>query len=115
MTCQTLSLPQSRNPIVPALVCALIVMAALTYTSHAILQHGTQAEAVRKCLEQQPPIMQLQNPVTGRVAKVCPLGDHFGVMITDGEREVTSFPNKSHTIEKVIRYLWNANYTVVVP
>lgn len=88
-------------------------MAALMYGSHALLQHGTQAEAVRKCLEQQPPVLQLQNPVTGRVAKVCPLGDHFGVQIVEGEREVTSFPNKSHTIEKVIRYLFNAGYTGV--
>ena len=115
MTCMTLNPSRHRNPLVPALVCALIVMAAVMYTSHAILQHGTQAEAVRKCLEQQPPVLQLQNPVTGRVAKVCPLGDHFGVQIVEGNREVSSFPNKSKTIEKVVRYLWNANYTVVVP
>ena len=113
MTCMTLNPSRHRNPLVPALVCALIVMAAVMYTSHAILQHGTQAEAVRKCLEQQPPVLQLQNPVTGRVAKVCPLGDHFGVQIVEGEREVTSFPNKSHTIEKVVRYLFNAGYTGV--
>lgn len=112
MLCQPLTRPKS-NPIIPALVCALIVIAAVMYTSHAILQHGTQAEAVRKCLEQQPPVLQLQNPVTGRVAKVCPLADHFGIQIVDGEREVTSFPNKSKTIEKVVRYLFGAGYTVV--
>jgi hypothetical protein len=113
MLCQPLTRPQSRNPIVPALVCALIVMAALTYTSHAVLQHGQYAEAVRKCLEQQPPVMQLQNPLTGRIAKVCPLRDHFGIQIVEGDREVTSFPNKSKTLDKVIEYLFHAGYSVV--
>ena len=112
MLCQSATYPK-RNPLVPALVCALIVMAALTYTSHAILQHGTQAEAVRKCLEQRPPLMQLQNPLTGRIAKVCPLRDHFGIMITEGDREVTSFPNKSKTLDKVVEYLFHAGYTGV--
>jgi len=111
MTCMPLTQSRHRNPIVPALVCALIVVAALTYTSHAVLQHGQYAEAVRKCLEQQPPVMQLQNPLTGRIAKVCPLRDHFGIQIVDGDKEVTSFPNKSKTIEQVVRYLFNAGYT----
>jgi hypothetical protein len=102
-----------RNNIIPALVCAVIVMAALTYTSHAVLQHGQYAEAVRKCLENQPPLMQLQNPLTGRVAKVCPLKDHFGIQIVEGDREVTSFPNKSKTLDKVVEYLFHAGYTGV--
>jgi hypothetical protein len=113
MICQSLTRPQSRNPIVPALICAVIVMAALTYTSHAVLQHGQYAEAVRKCLENQPPLMQLQNPLTGRVAKVCPLKDHFGIQIVEGDREVTSFPNKSKTLDKVVEYLFHAGYTGV--
>jgi hypothetical protein len=111
----TLALNQSRNPIVPAILCAFIVMLALMYGSHALLQHGTQAEAVRKCLENQPPVMQLLNPVTGRVAKICPLKEHFGIQIVDGNREVTSFPNKNHLLGGVIKYLRNKGYSIVIP
>ena len=117
MSCTTLNRSQLHNPIVPALILAAFVMAALIYTSHAVLQHGQYAEQVRQCLENQPPVLQLQNPLTGRTAKVCPLRDHFGIQIVekDGQTEVTSFPNKSKTLEQVIRYLWNANYTAVIP
>jgi hypothetical protein len=112
MTTISSTLPLHRSPLVPALLCAFIVMAALQYTSHAILQHGRDAEAVRQCLEKQPPVIQLQNPLTGRVAKVCPLRDHFGIQIVQGNKEISSFPNKSKTIEQVIHYLFNAGYTV---
>lgn len=112
MTCLTLnrSRPLSVTPLVVVLA-ALIV----AYGSHAVLQHGVYAEKIRTCLENQPPVMRLVNPITGRVANVCPLDDHFGVQITEGEKEVTSFPNKHHILSKVIHYLNNAGYTVPVP
>jgi hypothetical protein len=113
MTCQPLTRPQSRNPIIPALVCALIVMAALIYAAHAVERHGSDADAIRRCLENKPPALRMANPVTGRIAHVCWTDDKFGIMITDPTetKEVTSFFDKgSRTLDQVVQYLTNAGY-----
>jgi hypothetical protein len=93
------------------IITALILM-AIVYSVHAYQAHGEIADQVRKCLEKQGPVLQVQNPATGRIARACPLGRHFGIQILepDGEHEVTSFPNKSHTIEQLLQYLKNAGY-----
>ena len=111
MTCITLNRSQPRS-ITPLVVLAFVLL-SVAYTSHAILQHGQYAEQVRKCLEQQPPDIIMHNPLTGRDALCVKLPDgKFGVQIVDGEKEVTSFPNKSTTIEKLAHYLMNAGYSL---
>lgn len=109
----TLTLNQSRPRSVAPLVILALVLLAVMYTSHAILQHGQYAENVRKCLEQQPPDLVMHNPFTGRDALCVKMPDgKFGVQIVEGEREVTSFPNKSTTLEKLAHYLMNAGYSL---
>jgi hypothetical protein len=116
MTCMPLTQSRHRNPIVPALVCALIVMAAVAYASHAVERHGADAEQIRKCLENNTPSMRLANPLTGRIARICWTNEKYGIQITDKTetQEVTSFYDKgSKTLEQVVRYLFNAGYTGV--
>jgi len=107
------SRPNYRLSPILVILTALILM-AVVYSVHAWQRHGEIADQVRECLEKNGPVLQVQNPVTGRIAKVCPLGRHFGIQILepDGEHEVTSFPNKSHTIEQLKNYLRNAGYFI---
>lgn len=94
------------------LVLAALVLAAVVYGVHAYERHGAIADQVRQCLENQGPVLQVQNPITGRIAKACPLDGRFGIQILeqDGEHEVTSFKNKSKTIDQLLQYLRNAGY-----
>ena len=116
MTCMPLTQSRHRNPLVPALVCAALVVLAVTYAAHAVERHGSDAEAIRKCLENKPPSMELQNPLTGRIALICWTNEKYGIQIVDRTKtqEITSFFDKgSKTIEQVVRYLFNAGYTGV--
>ena len=84
----------------------------IVYGQHAIDRHGSTAEAVRQCLTNNNPVVKLHNPTTGRDASICQISTGlFGIMITEGEKEITSFEKeKMNTIDKVIRYLNNAGY-----
>lgn len=97
-----------------SIITALFIIMAVVYSVHAWQRHGEIAGQVRECLEKQGPVLQVQNPASGRIARVCPLGRHFGIQILepDGEHEVTSFPNKSHTLEQIKNYLRNAGYFI---
>jgi putative hemolysin len=69
----------------------VVLFAVITYGAHAVTKHGTDADAVRECMENDGP-MQVWVKPDGRVMNICKLPDgRFGVMVTDGTREITSF------------------------
>jgi hypothetical protein len=106
---------RSHSRFSPLVIIAVaLILMGIVYSVHAYQAHGEIADQVRQCLEKNGPVLQVQNPLTGRIARACPLGRHFGIQILekDGEHEVTSFPNKSHTIEQLIQYLRNAGYFI---
>ena len=112
----TLNPPLVRNnPLKKHILIAVLILAAVAYGAHAIERHGEYAQQIRQCLEQRPPDLVMHNPFTGRDALCVQLPDgKYGVQIVEkaGEvcKEVTCFPNKSHTVEKLIRYLFGAGY-----
>jgi hypothetical protein len=106
---------RSNTRLSPILILVTaIIIAAIVLSVHAWERHGEIADQVRDCLEKNGPVLQVTNPATGRIARACPLGNHFGVQILepDGEHEVTSFPNKSHTLKQLVQYLKNSGYFI---
>jgi hypothetical protein len=88
------------------------VMAAVVCGAHAVQRHGQDAVAVRECLDKHGQIELWFNPVTGRHARVCQIQDAlFGVQITKGDREITSFvKDKMRCLDQVRTYLANRGY-----
>jgi hypothetical protein len=80
-----------RRNLVPLMVLA-VLMIAVAYGAHALEKHGEDAQAVRQCMENNDPLEMWTKLTDGRVFWVCRLEDgRFGIMITDGNKEVTSF------------------------
>jgi hypothetical protein len=85
----------------------------VAYGTHAIIRHGTIAEEIRRCIEQQGPLQTWQNPLTGRSAMICQLpSGMFGLQICEGEQEVTCVPKeKMSRLEQIYQYLKNRGYS----
>ena len=101
----------SRKPLA-ILALMAIALAAIVYGTHALERHGTDAEAVRRCIENGGTLETWTNPQTWRQADICRLPDgRFGIMISRFEREVTSFTkDKLRRLEQVRHYLANRGY-----
>lgn len=118
----TLTMSRSSHKIPPSiailLFTAILIMAsaiaASSYSQHATVKHGDDAEAVRQCMNERGPVAHLYSSTNGRHYFVCQLDEAlFGisVMVKDGMqwREITSFSkSKMHTLEQVIKYLNNS-------
>lgn len=89
---------------------------SVIYGNHAIERHGDQAVQIRQRLEKGGPELQVQHPVSGRIARACQIDGRYGIQILepDGEHEVTTFKNKSCTLEQLKRYLRNAGFVISV-
>jgi hypothetical protein len=87
---------------------------SIIYGNHAIERHGDQAVKIRRQMEQSGPELEIKHPKTGRIARACPLEGRYGIQILepDGEHEVTTFKNKSETLEQLKRYLRNAGFII---
>lgn len=90
------------------------IIVAINYCNHAIARHGEDAILVRKCMAEKGPIQVWQKP-DGRVVNVCEVESGvFGLMITDGIHEVTSFIKEKMTrLEQVEQYLKNMNANLI--
>lgn len=86
----------------------LLVNAVITYGQHAVAKHGEDAEQVRRCMETKGPMQTWVKP-DGRVIYVCQVEwQKFGIMITDGTHEITSYiKEKLKTLGDIERYLHN--------
>lgn len=105
----------SSMKIPPSLVLFTIAMAVLfasycVYNAHAVARHGSDAEAVRKCLQDNDPYQTWVKP-DGRVIHLCHLPDgRWGVQIRDssGIHEITSLiKNKMSKLSQVEQWLHN--------
>lgn len=110
-----IAIPQAATPSrKPLAFLALLglVLAAILYGTHAVERHGTDAELVRRCVENGGTLETWTNPQTWRQADICRLPDgRFGIMISRFEREVTSFAkDKLRRLEQVRQYLANRGY-----
>lgn len=87
-------------------------MYAVNYTySHGPTKHGDAALEVRQCLDSNGPMSIWYNPVTGRHADICDLGNRWGVSIRIGDDELTAFvKEKMMKYDQVIKYLKNRGY-----
>ena len=100
---------RNSNPLLIILILvAAVVWVVVTYGAHATAIHGADAVRVRECMENNGPYQVWVKP-DGRVVNVCLIEPGvWGLMITDGTREVTSFiKNKMKSILDVERYLRN--------
>lgn len=90
------------------IILLVILFAACVYGTHAVIRHGEEAEAVRKCLENNDPLQTWVKP-DGRVIYICRLPDgRFGVQVRDGIREITSYiKNKMSRLNQVEAWLHN--------
>ena len=95
-------------------VFALILLAAIALSAHALERHGSAAGAVRGCLDGNAPLETWSNPQTGRSALICNVGDKFGLMIVEDGKEVTSFfKEKLKGLDQVRKYLLNRGYVTL--
>ena len=104
----------SPLPIILLAVLALIV-AAITYQTHAVQRHGSEAQTVRECLSRNGAIEKWMNFDNGRQALICQVRDGlWGIQIRKNNREITSFlKNKLTRIDQVYQYLVNQGYRFV--
>lgn len=91
------------------LVCIAL---AVTYSTHAVLKHGSDAWDVRNCINKNGALEIWTNPATGRDALICQLGKGlFGIQILKGNEEKTAFvKEKLKRLEQVRNYLSNTGY-----
>ena len=98
------------------LYAAIVSQPAVVYGTHAVIRHGTEAEAVREAIQCGQTFGQMFNPANKHSATICQLDDgRYGVQICaqDGGKlcEITSFlKNKMKTLEQVRNYLQNRGY-----
>jgi hypothetical protein len=101
----------SSMKVPPALVLLAFALAliVIVYGTHAVAKHGTGAEAVRRCMNDTGPIETWVSMKTGRQYHVCKIDQTtFGIMITDGTREVTAFIKEKLTrLSQVQQWLRN--------
>lgn len=106
--------PNLFIPVVLIILAALAIYAvtfAPVYHSHAVVRHGTDAELVRKCLEDQGPVQQWQKLDSTRYHKLCILpdgriGDQIVQLDDNGVwHEITSFVRQESTLDDVVRAL----------
>lgn len=112
MTCITLNRSRPHS-VIPISIIAIILLAVM-YTSHAVEKHGSDADAVRRCLESKPPVLQMHNPATGRWANICWTESRYGIQVVDETqtKEITSFFDRHKTLDGVVKYLWQAGYSL---
>jgi hypothetical protein len=78
---------------------------------HAVDRHGSIAVVIKNACEQKPDL-EMTRPLDGRKGIGCEyMPGKFGVTIYEENGDhVTSFPNKSKTIDRLIRYFENRGY-----
>jgi hypothetical protein len=86
-----------------------------TLSQHAVERHGSLGEYIFQQCNPNNFQLHLYNPERNRHAFACWLPDlgKWGVSIFEernGWEHVTSFPNRSRTIEELLRYLLNRGY-----
>lgn len=67
---------------------------------------------MRTCLTNNGALEVWYNPISGRDALLCQISPKlFGIMVTEGNREVTSFiKDKLSRLDQVYKYLENKGY-----
>lgn len=102
-------LPMKFISIVLLGIIGIVIVFTMT---HALERHGSAASDTINCINQGKTIQIWYNPSTNRYAKICMVGDKFGIGIfTDLGDVVTSFvKDKMTNIDQVMRYLTNAGY-----
>jgi hypothetical protein len=105
-----------KNPWARYIVPLLILMAVIIYGIHAVEKHGQDAILVRQCMENDGPVQIWVMP-DGRVENICRMNDgRWGIMVTDGFHEVTSFiKNKMTRLSQIEQYLRNLGGMKVTP
>jgi hypothetical protein len=96
------------------LVAILLVVAGQAIVAHADTKHGMDAQGARQCLSD-PNSHIFFNQTTKRFGVVCNIGDLWGVVIQNAQREeITAFlKNKMHSFEQVIKYMQNGGYQLI--
>lgn len=112
----TMDYPKTCNKTPIYIVLFAIAFLNIVYGSHAIAKHSTVWD-VRNCLDNQPPIATMYNPINDRHAYVCQLPNgNFGIMIARGQQEITSFVKDNVTkLRGVIHYLENTGFFLTTP
>ena len=84
-------------------------------TSHGAVKHRIGSVSVHDALAHSFPLLEWENPTTGRRARVCQVGTVFGIQIIELHAgqwvEVTAFVKSKLTrLEQVQKYLRNTGY-----
>ncbi|HFC08423.1 MAG TPA: hypothetical protein ENJ54_01010 [Chloroflexi bacterium] len=99
-------------PIVLGLIgLALVVGGQIATSQHAVERHGSEAIAIRQCVQNGSSIRRFWRLRNGRYAVMCKLPDgKWGIEIFERLRqkwqEVTAFVPRDGSAEAVQRYLW---------
>ncbi len=111
MTTMTMSNPKTLSPY--PIVLALIIVAMVVLSYHAVAKHGTAAYAASQCAER--PELRMVNPENGRIALICMTDRGWGIYIQEHDgRNVTAFvKEKMKKLTDVIRYMRNAGYELL--
>lgn len=98
--------PNSTIKILFIIVFGMLATLGIICCEHATKKHGADAVLVRQCMDQKGPIEIYQKP-DGRLVNVCQIADkQFGIMITEGKYEVTSYIKEKMTrLSQVRKYI----------
>ncbi len=114
---QTMYRPAVKFPLVVVFIVVLVIASTMYIVTnvHALERHGSSVvAAATNCFSNNPTMLRMYNPSTGRNADVCFDGEKFHVHITQKGSPITTFTkDKMKSIEQVARYLINAGYEFI--
>ena len=94
------------------IVLALLLAVFAAASVHAVVRHGETAQQICDQLDRDGATMTMTNPVNGRTARVCTLGDRFCIAIfgRDGCNITAFAKEKMRHTKQVLQYLRNQGY-----
>jgi hypothetical protein len=103
------------------LILACVLCAAVIYGIHALEQHGADAQAVRRCMDERGPLAIWQQPDGCTTHNLVTLddgrtGDQIRIEAQNGkEYEKTSFIPRNGNLERIIEWLVKKGCTQCAP
>jgi len=106
LTYRRISAP-SPFPILIAFFATLVFFAGIILSAHAFERHGEEAVSIRRCLDNNGPVMVYKHKYESTWYLLCHLKDsRFGIQsVTEDGHEKTAFIRKDGSFSETMKYL----------
>ena len=97
----------SPFPVLIVIFAGLVFFAGVILSAHAFERHGEEAVSIRRCLDNNGPVMVYKHKSESAWYLLCHLNDgRFGIQaVTEDGHEKTAFVRKDGSFSETMRYL----------